>query len=230
MIKDLVGEALSSYFFYKKDYPLIINNKYGRTEEMAMEVFFRQINDLPDIEEYALQMSHGTVLDIGAGAGSHSLMLQEKGMKVTALETSAKACDVMKARGIKNIVNDDIFNFRKGNYDTLILLMNGIGLAGTLSGFRKLLGVLRKLLKPNGLIIFDSSDISYLYQDMPKPKNKYFGELEYQFQYLDQKGEWFNWLYLDSTTLQKIALQEGWRSQIVYQDDLDHYLARLNLG
>jgi len=230
MTKDLVGDALSSYYFDKKDFPLIINNKYGEPEEMAMEVLFRQIDDLPDIEEYALQLSHGKILDIGAGAGSHSLMLQEKGMIVTALEISPKACEVMKARGIKNIINDDIFNFRKGNYDTLIFLMNGIGLAGTISGFRKLLVVLRQLLKPNGQMIFDSSDISYLYQDMPKPKNKYFGELEYQFQYLNQQGDWFNWLYLDSTTLQKITLQEGWHCQIVYQDDLDHYLARLNLG
>ena len=227
MIKDLVGEALSSYYFDKKDYPLIINNKYGEPEEMGMDVFFRDINDLPDIEEYTLQLSRGRVLDIGAGAGSHSLILQEKGMLVTALEKSPKGCEVMKARGIKDVVNDDIFNFKKGNYDTLILLMNGIGLAGTLLGFRKLLGVLRQLINPNGQVIFDTSDISYVYQDMPKPKKKYFGELEYQFQYLNRRGDWFNWLYLDPATLQKITSQEGWYCQILYQDDLDHYLVRL---
>ena len=227
MIKDLVGEALSSYYFDKKDYPLIINNKYGEPEKMGMDVFFRDINDLPDIEDYTLQLSRGRVLDIGAGAGSHSLILQEKGMLVTALEKSPKGCEVMKARGIKDIVNDDIFNFKKPNYDTLILLMNGIGLAGTLLGFRKLLGVLRHLVNPNGQVIFDSSDISYIYQDMPIPKKKYFGELEYQFQYLNRRGAWFNWLYLDPATLQKITSQEGWYCQIVYQDDLDHYLVRL---
>jgi len=227
MIKDLVGEALSSYYLDKKDFPLIINNKYGEPEEMGMDVFFRNINDLPDIEDYALQLSSGTILDIGAGAGSHSLILQEKGMMVTALEISPKACEVMKARGIKDIVNDDIFNFKKGNYDTLILLMNGIGLAGTLSGFRRLLRILRQLLNQHGQVIFDSSDISYLYQDIPIPARRYFGELEYQFQYLNRRGEWFNWLYLDPETLQKITSQEGWYCQIVYQDDLDHYLVRL---
>ncbi len=226
-MKDLVGEALSSYYFDKKDHPLIINNKYGKPEEMGMDVFFRDINDLPDIEAYTLKLSRGRILDIGAGAGSHALILQEKGMLVTALEKSPKGCEVMKARGIKDVVNDDIFNFKKGNYDTLILLMNGIGLAGTLLGFRKLLGVLRQLINPNGQVIFDTSDISYIYQDMPKPKKKYFGELECQFQYLNRRGEWFNWLYLDPGTLQKITSQEGWYCQIVYQDDLDHYLVRL---
>ena len=227
MIKDLVGEALSSYYFDKKDYPLIINNKYGEPEEMGMDIFFRQLNDLPDIEEYAIQLSRGRILDIGAGAGSHSMILQEKGMMVTALEISQKACEVMKARGIKNITNNDIFNTGNQNYDTMILLMNGIGLAGTLLGFRKLLGILRQLLSPNGQVIFDTSDISYLYQDMPKPKKNYFGELEYQFQYLNQQGEWFKWLYLDPVTLQRITSQEGWYCQIVYHDALDHYLVRL---
>jgi len=226
-MKDLVGEALSSYYFDKKDYPLIINNKYGEPEEMGMDIFFRDINDLPDIEDYTLQLSRGRILDIGAGAGSHSLILQDKGMLVTALEKSPKGCEVMKARGIKDIVNDDIFNFKKANYDTLILLMNGIGLAGTLLGFRKLLSVLKQLINPNGQVIFDSSDILYLYQDIQIPKKKYFGEIEYQFQYLNRYGEWFNWLYLDPGTLQKIASQEGWYCQIVYQDDLDHYLFRL---
>lgn len=75
----------------------------------------------------------------------------------------------------------------------------------------------------------DSSDISYLYEDNPLPVNKYFGELLYQYEYKGVLGDSFNWLYIDQQKLTEIANSTGWICQIIFADETDAYLARLQM-
>ena len=185
---------------------------------------------MPEAELLTLQLCRGKVLDIGAGAGSHALVLQRHGFDVTALETSPGAAVVMQKRGVNNVVQQDIFQYKTEKFDTLILLMNGIGLTQNLIGLDHFLQHAKTLLLPGGQLIFDSSDISYLYEDVPLPKNNYYGEISYQYQYKNQQGDWFNWLYLDPKTLKEHAAKQGWNCAIVYQDDTDLYLAKLTLA
>jgi len=161
--------------------------------------------------------------------GSHSLALQERGFNVTALEKSKGAVEVMKRRGIKNIIKGDVYNHLAYDvqYNTILLLMNGIGLAGTLEGYKNLLKIFEKILAPGGQVFFDTSDVEYLYKGKSKPSGKYYGELDYQFEYQKEKGNWFKWLYLDQQTLNKLSKDNGWESQVIYEDDLNHYLIRL---
>ena len=231
MHRDVYGEALDDYFVHQEEkFPLILHTSYGDQDEMPVEIFFREPDDFPELEFIGLSLCDGRVLDVGAGVGSHSLYLQEKGFEVDALELSQIACHIMQQRGVQHIICEDFYKFEGQKYDTLLLLMNGIGLAGDVDGFRKLLQHSKELLTENGQLIFDSSDISYLYNDynIKKPAH-YFGEIQYQYEYKGTRGNLFKWLYLDQDLLIKISHELGWVVQILYEDENDQYLVRMEL-
>jgi SAM-dependent methyltransferase len=226
-VQDIFGQALADYYNGIKGNKLWINNKYGAKEEMPLEVYFRTADDLPDLERLALDLCKGSVLNIGAGTGSHALLLQQKGLEVTAIDISEKAADIMKQRGVKNALAADIFSYDAGKYDTLLLMMNGIGLCGTLERFRAFLQKAKQLLNPGGQLLFDSSDIAYLYDGQPPVGKHYYGELDYQYVYKGKKTDWFKWLYIDSDTLTKIATEENWAVDVKFDDGYDQYLVKL---
>ncbi|MHC8950373.1 class I SAM-dependent methyltransferase [Sphingobacterium hungaricum] len=229
MERDVYGEAL--YDFHQlgelKE-PLLLHSSYGDIEEMPVEVFFRDEEDFPELEFIALSLCDGKVLDVGAGVGSHALYLQSKNFDVDALEISATSCEVMKKRGVKQVIEEDFYQLENKQYDTLLFLMNGIGIAENLDGFRKLLNHSKTLLSDKGQLIFDSSNISYLYEEyrIPYPHH-YFGEIHFQYEYKGTLGKPFNWLYIDQDELIKIAKEENWVVQILFDDDNDQYLVRM---
>ena len=224
---DPLGQAIADYHNRNSPAKLWIHNTYGPREEMPVAAYFRNGNQMPPLEHEALQLCRGTILDIGAGAGSHALWLQQQGATITALEISALACGVMQQRGIQSIVQQDVFNYTEKKYDTLLLLMNGIGLAGTLAGLRKFLQHAATLLNPDGQLVFDSSDVAYVYKNhFPDLKN-YYGEIAYRYQYKAKKTDWFNWLYVDRHTLSAIALSEGWRDELITEDENGQFLVKL---
>ncbi|AMR33298.1 methyltransferase [Mucilaginibacter sp. PAMC 26640] len=225
-MKDIFGTALYDHFKGTKAAKLFIYNKYGPKEEMPLEVYFRTELEMPELELMALGRCHGRVLDIGAGAGSHALCLQNLGTDVTALDISGRAVDIMRERGLKQAIEQDIYTYKGEKYDTLLLLMNGIGLAGNTERLRVFLRHSKTLLNLGGQLLFDSSDIAYLYQGN-LPAGRYYGELWYQYGYKGQKTDWFQWLYIDQDMLIDIASEEGWAVEILHEDNMDQYLARL---
>lgn len=228
-MRDVLGEAIWDYYHHEKDNKLWIHNRYGRKEEMPLSIYFREQDEMPELELLAMQQCRGKVLDIGAGAGSHSLVLQQMGVDVTALDISPKAIAIAQKRGVQKAIQANIFEYQESSFDTLLLLMNGIGLTGTLKGLQLFLQHAKTLLAPGGQILFDSSDVAYLYKKNPMPRDKYYGEIEYQYQYKGQKGDWFNWLYVDAKTLKKAARAAGYKTEILFDDGYDQYLARLTL-
>jgi cyclopropane fatty-acyl-phospholipid synthase-like methyltransferase len=228
-MKDILGQAIHDHYYKNPPHKLWINNQYGPKEEMPIETYFRDEDDMPDIEWLALNECRGEVLDIGAGAGSHALVLQERGFDVTALEISAFAADVMQARGVKKIITADIFEFKERKYDTLLLLMNGIGLTGTLENLKVFLEHVKSLLNKGGQLLFDSSDIAYLYEGNLPDTVKYYGELSYQYQYYRAKTDWFPWLYVDEKTLITIVQEAGFDMEVLLEDEYQQYLVRLTV-
>jgi SAM-dependent methyltransferase len=227
VMEDILGQALHDYYYQNAPAELWIHNQYGPKEEMPVDTFYRQPDEMPELELTALELCKGTILDIGAGAGSHALYLQQKGLDVCALDISALGVDVMKARGVAKAIEADIFAYSETRYDTLLLLMNGIGLAGTLDNLTVFLDHAKSLLKPGGQLLFDSSDIAYLYEEELADSESYYGELWYQYEYKNQKTEWFKWLYVDQQTLTDIAGKDGWVVEILLVDEYNQYLARL---
>lgn len=225
MPTDIIGQALVDFYNGSAD-TLWINNKYGDPEEMPLEVFFRDAGQLTNLEKTALECCKGRVLDVGAGAGAVSLILQDE-LEVTAIESSEGACQVMRAMGVRNGIIGDVFDYKEGKFDTLLFLMNGIGIVGSLDSLTTSLQYFKSLLVKDGRLLLDSSDISYLYDEIPYSKDQYYGELKYQYEYKKQKGEWFNWLYVDFRTLQDHATEAGLKTELLFEDENDQYLACL---
>ncbi len=223
--------ALLDFFEGKKNCPeLLIHNKFDVPDHMNPEVYYRDFSGMPDLEVFAMELCRGRVLDVGAGVGAHTKYLQDLEMDVTALEISKIECGIMSKMGIENIVNGNYFFYSDTEkYDTLLFLMNGIGLTGTVQGIKKLLDHARSLLRPDGILLFDSSDVAYLWKKEQLTEQPYYGEIEYRYQYGEQWGDWFHWLYIDADRMQKECALCGWDLQVVYEDETDHYLGRLSM-
>lgn len=229
MQADPYGEALLDILHQSATAePLYLHTSYGDTDEMPVDVFFRDEDDFSELEHIALALCDGRVMDVGAGAGAHTLYLQNKGFAVTGLEISPTVASILLQRGVDDVIQGDFFEHEDSKYDTLLFLMNGIGLAGDIAGFRRLLQHSKTLLSERGQLLFDTSDISYLYEefDIEKPDH-YSGEIRYQYEYRNKKGLEFPWLYLDQEKLVEIANEEGWVVQILFEDENDQYLVRM---
>ncbi|NRF38583.1 bifunctional 2-polyprenyl-6-hydroxyphenol methylase/3-demethylubiquinol 3-O-methyltransferase UbiG [Pedobacter foliorum] len=227
---DVFGEALKDQFTKPPAETLWVHNSYDEPEEMPVDVYFRGEDEMPELELKALELCKGKVLDVGAGVGSHALILQKRGLNVTGMDISAPAVTIMKQRGLKQAIEGNILTYKEDTYDTLLFMMNGIGLTGSIAGLKAFLKHVKNLVNPGGQLVFDSSDLSYLYQEIPFPLNGYYGEVSFRYEYKSIKGNWFKWVYVDQKTLKEIAQQSGWDAEIIFEDDHDQYLARLTLS
>jgi SAM-dependent methyltransferase len=227
---DVFGEALKDQFTKPPAETLWVHNSYDEPEEMPVDVYFRGEDEMPELELKALELCNGKVLDVGAGVGSHALILQKRGLNVTGMDISAPAVTIMKQRGLKQAIEGNILTYKEDTYDTLLFMMNGIGLTGSIAGLKAFLKHVKSLINPGGQLVFDSSDLSYLYQEIPFPLNGYYGEVSFRYEYKSIKGNWFKWVYVDQKTLKEIAQQSGWGAEIIFEDDHDQYLARLTLS
>ncbi len=223
---DVYGKALKDYS-QGSEHSLLLNNNYGDPEEMPVWYLFREYEDMPDMEKMALAVCEGHVLDVGAGTGAHALALQQLGHQVKAIDISKEAVEIMGESGVKTTQQIDFFDLKGETFDTIIMLMNGIGFIGKLACFQEFLVQAKKSLNPDGQLIFDSSDIAYLYEGAELPKDKYYGEINYQYEYLGQKGPWFDWVYIDSETLTEQAEIAGWHVYFLHRDNTDQYLVRM---
>ncbi len=228
-MKDLFGQALLDYYLGDSENPLVLHNKFSKPDSLELDGYFFKADELDDFDLIALSFCEGKILDIGAAAGRHSLYLQQEGMEVYALDISHHCCELMKKNGVKNIIHQNIFDPMDQKFDTLFMLMNGIGITGNVPGFRSFLNRAKSLISESGILIVDSADVSYLNEEYQLPQKEYLGEIEYQYEYKNEFGEWFTWLYIDKETLKKVASEEGWEAQIVYQEEDGQYLGILNL-
>ena len=193
---------------------------------------FRTYQQMPELERVALKHCKGDVLDIGAGAGCHSLYLIQNGFSVTAIDTSAGAISYLQKCNIPSFRED--FRSHTGKYDSILMLMNGIGLVGRLENLEKDLRHLKKLLKPGGQILVDSSDIIYMYENEDGSMwmdlaAEYYGEMQFNLHYKSVSSGWFPWLYLDQEKFKEIASVVGFKFEILYEGDNNHYLAALKI-
>ena len=203
-------------------------------DELPVSYFFRSFSQMPLWEQKSLQACKGKVLDVGAGAGSHSLYLQNRGLEVTAVDISEGAVECMKQRGIKNAIAQDFFQLSGEQYDTILFLMNGTGMAQNLSKLKDLLMHAKSLLSPRGLIYLESTDILYMFEDdedgsvMINLAGKYYGEIDYHLSYKQYAAEPFPWLFVDYDNLSNVAELCGLQCEKFFEGETDNYVARLS--
>lgn len=231
--EDPMGAAIRDYFRQGKSAQLKVLSSLFDDDEMPVPHLFRSYHEMPPLEQRALDEVRGKVLDVGAGAGCHALALQERGLDVTAVDISPLSCETMKERGVANVECVNIFNQRfQERFDTLLLLMNGTGIAGKLSRLPQLLSRLKQLMNPGAQILIDSSDLRYVYEDENGVLDvdldgAYYGEVDYQMTYRNIIGKSFDWLYADSVVLAECCRQCGLKCEILAQGNHYDYLARI---
>ena len=249
-----MGRAIADYHKSKKASKLRVFSPMFEEDEIPLTTLFRSYESMPEIERKALDMAKGRILDVGAASGCHSLVIQERGMDVTAIDISPLSVETMKERGIKKVLEQDFFamegqameqrepssllewpsrdRVRRSQYDTILMLMNGIGIVGTLERMPEFFKQLDKILAPGGQVLCDSSDISYVFEDeegmidIPNEMD-YYGEHSFRMQYKDTIGEPFDWLYIDADTLKQKAGRCGYTVEIVAEGEHYDYLARI---
>ncbi len=234
MNNDPIGAAILDYARKRKSDEITVKSDICEDDFIPIELLFRSYDEMPDLEKKALKLCGVNVLDVGAGAGAHAHELLNLGKKVHCLDTSRGAVDYMQNTGLK-AVKVDFFKFPSDpSYDSVLMLMNGIGIAGTLANLEHTLAHAKSFLKPGGKIICDSSDIKYLYEDEDGSmwidlNTEYYGNFRFQMVYKQDKGEWFDWLYVDFDNLFQAAKNVGLKARLVCEEN-DAYLAELILA
>ena len=235
MTSDIIGRAILDYQQGNYSEDIKTFSSFDEEDTIPLAYLFRNFKNMPKLEQRALELCSGTVLDIGCGAGSHSLYLQNKNSVVTALDSSPGAIAVCKARGVKKTVLLEILAHKNETYDTLLLLMNGIGLAGSMVQLEPFLAHLKSLLKPNGQILLDSSDVIYMFEKdsdgghFIPATDAYYGEVSFTMSYKGNKSAPFSWLFIDIKTLTSAAKKQNLSCELICNGTHYDYLARLKV-
>jgi SAM-dependent methyltransferase len=233
-MNDPFGEAIQEFLSKGKAPDIEINSNYTEDESIPVSYLFRSEKEMPELEKAALKKCKGKILDVGAAAGCHALLLQKKGFNVTALEKSELSVEAMKKQGIVKVVHADILDYDEQQFNTILLLMNGAGIGQTMDGLRKLLLHLKTLLLDDGQILIDSSDIKYLFEEedgsmwIDLANEKYYGEMSYEVNYKKSSSK-FDWLFIDFENLTKIASLAGLTCTMIAAGKHHDFLAQLKL-
>ncbi len=231
--KDLFGRALLDFYHGNYSENLVTSTSISDEDELPLAYLFRSFNDMPKLEQKALQLCKGKTLDVGCGAGSHSLHLQKNRIDVKAIDISKGAVEVTRLRGVKHAELKSILD-ESDTFDTILLLMNGTGIFQELAQTTTYLNHLKSLLKPNGQILIDSSDIKYMYEDedggfWQDLHANYYGELDYYLSYKGEEEAPMKWLYLDFDTLKTACETVGLQCELATEGEHYDYLAKITL-
>ncbi len=229
--KDPMGLAIAEYHEKGKSRKLRLFSPMFYEDEFPVPTLFREFSDMPVLEQVAIESATGRVLDVGAGAGCHSLELQRRGAHVTAIDISPASVETMRKRGVVHALQQDFYDVEE-QYDTVLMLMNGIGIVGRLGNMERFFAQLDRILCPGGKVLFDSSDICYVLEgedgiiELPNTPG-YYGEIEYQMQYGSVKGDSFDWLYIDADTMAEEAERHGYEFAVEKYGEHYDYLGVL---
>lgn len=228
--KDPLGQAALDFLDTGKSRDILVQSDIAEDDTIASAWLFRAFEDMPAVERQALELCRGRVLDVGAGAGSHSLWLQKKKLDVIAVELSHLCCRAMELRGVKQILNKDILQ-TVGSWDTILFMMNGLGIGGSLAGVWGLLAHCKSLLAPGGQILFDSTDIRHLYadaddaaaggaveSDTDDAAGEASGELMYTMSYRGCVSDPFPWVFLDPERMPEVIHGLGLKFECLSHD------------
>lgn len=233
--RDPMGAAITDYLAHGKASKLRVFSSLFDEDEIPVSQLFRTYEEMPDIERVALQRCSGRILDVGAGSGCHSLALQKMDKQVMAIDISPLSVEAMREQGVKEVLCANLFDSAFiGQFDTILMLMNGSGIVGKLAHFPAFFLRMKQLLAPGGQLLMDSSDLSYLFEDEEgnldlAPEDDYYGEVDFQMQYKQVKGDPFDWIYIDFCTLSLQAAQAGFQAEKIAEGEHFDYLARLTL-
>jgi SAM-dependent methyltransferase len=239
-MQDIFGKALLDYQHGNYSEDIITETNISEEDELPLPYLFRNYAEMPALEQKAMDLAGGKVLDVGCGAGSHSLHLQNKEIQVTAIDISEGAVKVSQSRGVKDVRRSNVLDISGEKFDTILLLMNGTGIFEKVTSVSKYLQHLKTLLTSNGQILIDSSDLKYMYDTSTLlstgsadeggiwvSSDRYYGELDFKLKYKGEESEFFPMLYLDEVLFERLCIENKMTFELITRGDHFDYLARL---
>ena len=225
-----MGQAILDYSKTGIDKNIIVSSELCDDDVISSAYLHRTYDSMPITEKTALNNCSGKILDVGAGAGIHAIHLRDNGHNVQCIDVSPLAVQHLQEQNL-DARTINFFNIEDTPYDTILMLMNGIGIAGSLKNLERTLLKAKSLLKPGGKLICDSSDIKYLYEDDEGGtwidlNANYYGDFKFQMKYEAHTSDWFDWLYVDFDNLKAAAEKIGFEVQLLHEEN-DEYLVAL---
>ncbi|KQC11754.1 MAG: hypothetical protein APR63_12225 [Desulfuromonas sp. SDB] len=230
---DSFGQALVDCYQNGKSI-MMVERSDGYLDLDQPADYFKQYKDWPDMEKKAIKYAKSPVLDVGCGAGRHSLYLQNKGMEVLGIDQSSLCVELAKRRGLKNCRWLDLKNITSdlGMFRTILMLGNNLGLLENMSRARVVLRKFSRITTPDGLIIgecvnpYKTEDSYHLeYQKQNRKRGKLSGELRLRIRYKNLFGPWFNYLFASPEELEKILGNTGWKINQIIESPETMYIA-----
>lgn len=228
------GAGLAAYFAGDLAAELTFRRDDGQAGRLPVGHFFRHRSAFTPLEQAAIARCHGHVLDVGAGTGLHSLALQEKGLRVTAIDVNPQAVEIMRQRGVREVHCVDLFEYEGGPFDTILLMGHGIGMVETLVGLDRFIARMNDLVPEGGCVLLDSMDVhrtddpaNLRYHESNRRAGRYAGEIRMRIDYQERVGTYFGWLHVDAKKLAEHAGAAGWRCRVIHSEENGDYLASL---
>jgi len=181
--------------------------------------YFQTFDEMSDDTRKALSFVCGRTLDIGCGAGRHSLYLQSIGHQVVGIDISPLAVEVCRERGLNNVRVMSVVQIRPelGRFDSIIMFGNNLSLLGSPRRGPWLLKRLRRIVTDDGVIVgqtrdpyqTDSPD-HLVYQELNRRRGRMSGHVRIRIRYRIYKTPWFDYLFMSPDELAGLAEGTGW--------------------
>lgn len=219
--------ALAAWMAGRRDAVLGVCVEGDPEPDLPVAHFFREGRHLTAFDRAALRGVRGAVLDVGAGTGPLANALTAAGHRVTALEVLPTAVSALSGRGVE-VLRESLWSLRTPRrWDTVMALMNGTALAGTLGRLPALLARLKQWTAPGGHILLDSTELCH--PDDRMADGRFAGELHYQLRFEDLTGPPFPQLFVPEALLAREADALGLAVAVLRRDARGRYLASLSV-
>jgi cyclopropane fatty-acyl-phospholipid synthase-like methyltransferase len=236
--QDAFGHAMYAYYSTGMKHPNI--NEIVEREDGYIETsggpaaYFKEYRDWPPEEKKALRYARGRVLDIGCGAGRHSLYLQEKGLEVVGMDNSPLAIEVCRQRGLGHAETISLNQISSGLgvFDTVLMLGNNFGLFGSYQGARRYLKKISRITSKNGRIIAATTDIydtdnpeHLRYHEMNRKRSRMAGQIRLRVRYRQYVTPWFDYLMVSRKEMEDILKETDWKISRIIESGGPVYIA-----
>jgi 2-polyprenyl-3-methyl-5-hydroxy-6-metoxy-1,4-benzoquinol methylase len=198
-------------------------------------LYFREYEQWSPVEQQVVDRAKGRVLDIGCGAGRHSLYLQQKGFDVTGIDNSPGAIEVCKLRGLKNAIVRpiaDVDKFEQNSFDTVLMLGNNFGLFGDAENTKLILKKLSRITSTEAHIIagtrnpYKTDSAEHLeYHQLNLQRGRMAGQIKMRVRYGKRVGEWFDYLFVSREEMRDILVDTEWRIEELIESSKANYFA-----
>ena len=232
--QDAFGQEIWAYFKGKEVSEIVERDDGYFSVSSGPKLYFSQYEDWPLIEQKAMEFVNGRVLDIGCGAGRHSLYLQEKGFDVLGIDNSPLAIKVSRLRGLKKAkaMSIEDVDFKPNSFDTIIMMGGSFGLFGSFKKARRLLKRFHEMTSKNAVIIAETRDpyktdnpAHLEYHEFNKKRGRMSGQARIKVKFGKHVTEWFEWLMVSKGEMKDILKGTGWEVREFIDSEDSEYIA-----